>query len=332
MVATTSSFSGRSARSKVAPSRDRGRHGKRQSGGAPGPHLPRDGRRRFGPDDDPVQARSRRRFRRIHGQLRQSADRAGAVVRAARAPRPRLQSPERPARLPRPSPKLRPRARRSPGDDAQLRDGRRDRYGKLQRLSLGTPPHPPASRPPANSRTRSRRGRGKHHEGRAPIPSPCRNVWPPGRRRPCPALFASSPLIARRNLVSFSRRLAPFPCHDAVESRPVSASPPVREIAGCAENGGLLGDGGGNELIQARAFFSSELFGLGLDRLRQPQGVVRDGRFHGAMILANASLGRSISIPNLCAPETKSRRLNVTIASARPFAAASSTSSSPGSR
>jgi len=72
-----------------------------------------------------------------------------------------------------------------------------------------------------------------------------------------------------------------------------------------------------------------KLLGLSLNRAREPQGVVRHRRFHGPATLINASPGRGTWIPNRWAAPAKSRRL---IASARPFAAASSTNASLESR
>src|SRR5262249_24987681 len=110
----------------------------------------------------------------------------------------------------------------------------------------------------------------------------------------------------------------------------IGVGPPFGEEFGGAHSRQLLSDGGGDELIDADAILLREPFDFRLDGTRQPQRV-------GALplhvlTLRSASAGLNISIPNRVGAAPKSRRLKVTMASARPFIAASRTSSSAGSR
>ena len=68
-----------------------------------------------------------------------------------------------------------------------------------------------------------------------------------------------------------------------------------------------------------------------LHRAGQAERVGTLRAFHVLILLSN-SAGDNTSIPNVAGVSPKSRRLNVTIAAAWPFTAASSTSSSAGSR
>src|ERR1700751_2090464 len=118
--------------------------------------------------------------------------------------------------------------------------------------------------------------------------------------------------------------------HQAIERLQVGALAPFGEEGRRVHRCQLLGHGRGDELVDADAVFLGAALDLRLDRTRQPQRVGA-GLFH-VLILRMASAGVSSSMPNRAGATPKSRRLKVTIAAAWPLTAASSTSSSAGSR
>src|ERR1700760_3112220 len=85
------------------------------------------------------------------------------------------------------------------------------------------------------------------------------------------------------------------------------------------------------ELVQAGSVPLADLFEGSFQRNRQPQGKCGNTRRH-FLILLRASAGRMTSIPKVLRASRRWLSLNVTIALACPFTAASKTSSSPGSR
>jgi hypothetical protein len=115
---------------------------------------------------------------------------------------------------------------------------------------------------------------------------------------------------------------------EAVQSFSRRAGRPLsQERGGRLDGAHLLGDGGGNPLVQGHPVLASEPGGGILDEDGEFQGV---GRFAHVANPRLKSTGRSAGTPNLAAA-AKSRMLRVTSASDLPFTAASRTSSSAGS-
>src|SRR5580692_3853361 len=125
-------------------------------------------------------------------------------------------------------------------------------------------------------------------------------------------------------------RFAALAAHDPVEGSKIGARLAFGEEFARGHRRQLLGNCGGDELVHADAVLFCAFFDLRLDRAGQAQRI-RALTVH-PLILRIASAGVSTSIPNVAGTLPKSRRLNVTIAAAWPFTAASRTNSSAGSR
>src|SRR5207248_4594475 len=107
----------------------------------------------------------------------------------------------------------------------------------------------------------------------------------------------------------------------------VGARRPFGEIARSAERRQLLGDCNVDQLVERNAFRLGQLARLFEQGGLQPQREIALSHLPFSNRL-NASPGNRGTIPNSLSVSAKSRRLNVTIQSARPFTAVSNTMSS----
>src|SRR6185295_9322832 len=112
-------------------------------------------------------------------------------------------------------------------------------------------------------------------------------------------------------------RLAALAAHDPLERFEVRAIATLGEKRGRVHDRELLRHRRCDELIDTDPVFLCAPLDFGLDGARETERV-RALSLHG-LILLRASAGISNSIPKRCGTAPKSRRLNVTIASACPL-------------
>ena len=126
------------------------------------------------------------------------------------------------------------------------------------------------------------------------------------------------------------RRLAAFASHEPIEGVEIRPLATLRKELGRVHRRQFFGDGSRDELVDTDTVLLRATLYFRFDGARQTKRI--GTLISYLLILRIASAGVSTSIPNCAGTTPKSRRLNVTTATARPLTAASSTSSSAGSR